>query len=439
MEAASTTTTTKHYNKSAKLQNNHHRSAERRGSYRTHSDGAESHAGGDNIKVQKQTAKQAKAAIAAAQRVAATAANSVENSKGTTAVGSIKDPLAIGADTGSRGASSRAKDAKGEQKTVGKSLETTAANANNNSSSNNAAGSSSNSKQSDNSNSSSSRNNLSTLSRSDKSHQQQPEQQDASNNSGDKKTSTATIATNKPSESAMDAAPSAAPTADTNSWNNARYLHKKFKRLASTTDVDSLVAAESQSLNAAGSSASSEAGSERAQIRTTSLSSSSSSASTSSISPPPATTPSAASAVTNNEQITFAKTLANGETHTSPIATNIVKYTGALADISGKLEIKSYNNDTSAQQLDMEQLPQTMLQLLESQHSQSGVNSNNSTLPSTVAANTGRYVCPYCNLNCTKPSVLQKHIRAHTNERPYPCDICGIAFKTNSNYYKHCR
>lgn len=51
----------------------------------------------------------------------------------------------------------------------------------------------------------------------------------------------------------------------------------------------------------------------------------------------------------------------------------------------------------------------------------------------------GRYVCPYCQLNCTKPSVLQKHIRAHTNERPYPCVPCGFAFKTRSNLYKHCR
>uniref|UniRef100_A0A1B0C957 C2H2-type domain-containing protein n=1 Tax=Lutzomyia longipalpis TaxID=7200 RepID=A0A1B0C957_LUTLO len=53
--------------------------------------------------------------------------------------------------------------------------------------------------------------------------------------------------------------------------------------------------------------------------------------------------------------------------------------------------------------------------------------------------NSGRNVCQYCNLNCTKPSVLQKHIRSHTNERPYPCTPCGFAFKTKSNLYKHCR
>ncbi|XP_066140689.1 uncharacterized protein shn [Euwallacea fornicatus] len=51
----------------------------------------------------------------------------------------------------------------------------------------------------------------------------------------------------------------------------------------------------------------------------------------------------------------------------------------------------------------------------------------------------GKYVCNYCNLVCSKPSVLQKHIRAHTNERPFPCTSCGFSFKTRSNLYKHCR
>lgn len=61
-------------------------------------------------------------------------------------------------------------------------------------------------------------------------------------------------------------------------------------------------------------------------------------------------------------------------------------------------------------------------------------------VPTASAGSTpGRYICPYCQLNCAKPSVLQKHIRAHTNERPYPCTLCGFAFKTKSNLYKHCR
>lgn len=59
--------------------------------------------------------------------------------------------------------------------------------------------------------------------------------------------------------------------------------------------------------------------------------------------------------------------------------------------------------------------------------------------PDPNPPSSGRNVCQYCNLNCTKPSVLQKHIRSHTNERPYPCTPCGFAFKTKSNLYKHCR
>lgn len=58
----------------------------------------------------------------------------------------------------------------------------------------------------------------------------------------------------------------------------------------------------------------------------------------------------------------------------------------------------------------------------------------------TAAANaSGRHVCPFCHLVCAKKSVLDKHIRAHTNERPFPCTLCGFAFKTKSNLHKHFR
>ncbi|XP_067336385.1 transcription factor HIVEP2 isoform X1 [Channa argus] len=49
----------------------------------------------------------------------------------------------------------------------------------------------------------------------------------------------------------------------------------------------------------------------------------------------------------------------------------------------------------------------------------------------------GKYVCDYCGRACAKPSVLKKHIRSHTGERPYPCVPCGFSFKTKSNLYKH--
>ncbi|XP_052823204.1 uncharacterized protein LOC106872863 isoform X1 [Octopus bimaculoides] len=49
----------------------------------------------------------------------------------------------------------------------------------------------------------------------------------------------------------------------------------------------------------------------------------------------------------------------------------------------------------------------------------------------------GRHICHFCGLGCAKPSVLEKHIRSHTGERPYPCVACGVFFKTKSNLYKH--
>ncbi|XP_042320058.1 zinc finger protein 831 isoform X2 [Sceloporus undulatus] len=53
--------------------------------------------------------------------------------------------------------------------------------------------------------------------------------------------------------------------------------------------------------------------------------------------------------------------------------------------------------------------------------------------------NAGKYLCKHCGRDCLKPSVLEKHVRSHTGERPFPCTTCGIAFKTQSNLYKHRR
>ncbi|XP_017288899.1 zinc finger protein 831 [Kryptolebias marmoratus] len=63
----------------------------------------------------------------------------------------------------------------------------------------------------------------------------------------------------------------------------------------------------------------------------------------------------------------------------------------------------------------------------------------NLTAPPAKPKSSGKHMCPHCGRDCLKPSVLEKHLRCHTGERPYPCSTCGVSFKTQSNLYKHRR
>jgi HIV type I enhancer-binding protein len=36
----------------------------------------------------------------------------------------------------------------------------------------------------------------------------------------------------------------------------------------------------------------------------------------------------------------------------------------------------------------------------------------------------GKYICQECGIRCKKPSMLKKHIRTHTDLRPYTCSYC---------------
>lgn len=114
--------------------------------------------------------------------------------------------------------------------------------------------------------------------------------------------------------------------------------------------------------------------------------------------------------------------------------THINNSAGIIGRVSNELEVNSRIGGAAAISL-----PSTASSIPEEE-------CNNSTLRTTTTTSAvnnngaGRHICPYCNLNCTKPSVLEKHIRSHTNERPYPCVTCGgLAFKTKSNLYKHRR
>lgn len=45
----------------------------------------------------------------------------------------------------------------------------------------------------------------------------------------------------------------------------------------------------------------------------------------------------------------------------------------------------------------------------------------------------GRYVCSECGIRCKKPSMLKKHIRTHTDVRPYTCQHCEFRWVESDN------
>ncbi|KAM4612751.1 zinc finger protein 831 [Polymixia lowei] len=86
-----------------------------------------------------------------------------------------------------------------------------------------------------------------------------------------------------------------------------------------------------------------------------------------------------------------------------------------------------------------ETLPFLTLHIAGGLHSQQQGLGLAAAVPVARPKSAGKHMCPHCGRDCMKPSVLEKHLRCHTGERPYPCTTCGVSFKTQSNLYKHKR
>uniref|UniRef100_A0A3P8WTK0 Zinc finger and BTB domain containing 46 n=1 Tax=Cynoglossus semilaevis TaxID=244447 RepID=A0A3P8WTK0_CYNSE len=48
-----------------------------------------------------------------------------------------------------------------------------------------------------------------------------------------------------------------------------------------------------------------------------------------------------------------------------------------------------------------------------------------------------KFKCPYCTFSAMHQCILKRHMRSHTGERPYPCDICGKKFTRREHMKRH--
>ncbi|CAH1778339.1 unnamed protein product, partial [Owenia fusiformis] len=69
----------------------------------------------------------------------------------------------------------------------------------------------------------------------------------------------------------------------------------------------------------------------------------------------------------------------------------------------------------------------------------SSMNTNRQNLSKSYSQEQGKYVCEICDKRMIQQQHYKYHMRMHTGEKPFKCELCLKAFRNSSNLNKHKR
>ncbi|NWH57219.1 ZBT8A protein, partial [Geococcyx californianus] len=70
-------------------------------------------------------------------------------------------------------------------------------------------------------------------------------------------------------------------------------------------------------------------------------------------------------------------------------------------------------------------------------HNDYGYNSRSKGIPKRWDLPRMRFKCPFCTHTVKRRADLKRHLRCHTGERPYPCEVCGKRFTRLEHLRNH--